>query len=107
MNIIIRSFVIVFFAGFTWLLLGWQSNTVHSKTYSVSYTQDQWINKLKLLSDAKEVMRKSSYPGTVISSVTDSLEVLIKEINEQVGGEVQREAAKAKTDTSHKAINHK
>lgn len=107
MNIVIRIFVIFLFTGFTWLLLGGQSKIAYTKTYTVSLTQEQWGAKLKVLSDAKEVMRKSSYPGTIISSVTDSLDVLVKEINEQVGGELQREAAKAKADTTHKPVTNK
>lgn len=100
MNIVGRILVIVAIAGYTWLLLAWQGKIEHAKNYSVSLTQEQWGSRLKVISDAKEVMRKSSYPGTIISSVTDSLDVLAKEINEQVGGELQRDAAKAKADTS-------
>lgn len=88
-------------------LLAWQSRQPTPKTYTVSLTQKQWDAKLKVLSDAKEVMRKSSYPGTIISTVTDSLDELVKEINEQVGGELQREAAKAQADTTHKPVTNK
>lgn len=88
------------------VLMAWQSRQQAPKTYTVSLTQEQWGAKLKVLSDAKEVMRKSSYPGTIISSVTDSLDVMVKEINEQVGLEIQREAIKAKIDTTHKPVNH-
>ncbi len=77
------------------------------KVYSVSLTQEQWGARLKFISDAKEVMRKSSYPGSIISTISDSLDVLAKEINEQVGSELQREAAKAKADTTHKPAANK
>lgn len=78
-----------------------------ARTYAVSNTFEKWNSSLKVISDAKEIMRKSSYPGTIIASVTDSLDVLAKEISEQVGAELQREAAKPKADSSHKPVTNK
>jgi hypothetical protein len=67
-----------------------------TKTYTVTLTQSEWANRLKFIADAKEIMRKSSYPGTVISQVTDSLESFSLEINQQVGNQIQKE----RTDTT-------
>ncbi len=87
-------------------ILSWQKKEMR-KTYPVSLTQEQWGARLKFISDAKEVMRKSSYPGNIISTISDSLDALAKEINEQVGSELQREAVKAKADTTHKPAANK
>lgn len=94
------------------ILIAWQKGeaTIYPpfpKVYTVSLTQEQWGARLKFIADAKEVMRKSSYPGTIISSVNDSLDVIMKEINEQVGMQLQQEAAKGKVDTTRKSVINK
>lgn len=72
------------------------------KTYPVSLTTDQWQSRLQTINAAKEIMRKSTLPGNVISQYSDSLDVMAKEISEQVGSQLQSEAAKAKTDSTSK-----
>lgn len=100
---VVLVIISLFFISF----MAFRPKEVPLKTYSVSLSQDQWVARLRFISDAKEVMRKSSYPGTAISQVSDSLDILSKEINEQVGSEIQREATKSQTDTTHKPVTNK
>lgn len=62
-----------------------------TKTYSVSLTTDQWQSRLQTINASKEIMRKSTLPGNVISQYSDSLSVMAQEISEQVGAQIQRE----------------
>ncbi len=63
-----------------------------TKTYTVSLSYEQWAARARFVNDAKEIMRKSSYPGNIISQVSDSLEIIVKDINEQVGTQLLRES---------------
>lgn len=62
-----------------------------TKTYSVTLTTDQWQSRLQTINASKEIMRKSTLPGNVISQYSDSLDVISRDIQEQVGAQIQRE----------------
>ena len=84
------------------LLLAFTFIGAPEKKYSVSLTQEQWSARLQFINNAKEIMRKSSYPGSTIAQVSDSLDVIGKDISEQVGRELQ---AEAKKDTTKPVTN--
>ncbi len=66
------------------------------KKYHLSYTSEQWRAKIEALDNAKEVMRKSTYPGTVISQVQDSLTAIISDINTQISAQIAADTVKSK-----------
>lgn len=91
------TFAIVCLATSEFTLL----HRVQAKTNTVSLTQTEWGNRLQTLQNTKEIMRKSTLPGNIISAWSDSVDVMIKDVNEQVGAQLQAEQkAAAKKDSA-------
>lgn len=64
---------------------------VQEKKYKLELTQQQWAMRLNYIEAAKQIMDKSVLPANAVSQWKDSLDVFAREINEQVGAQLQLE----------------
>lgn len=70
------------------ITFGFKQVDIPDHKYSMTLTQTEWNSVFQVLNSSKEVMRKSSYPGTLIAELTDSLTSIQNRIQSQIGQQI-------------------
>lgn len=66
------------------------------KKYKLEYTEQEWSSKLQSLQAALEIMRKSTLPSNTVAQWSDSVMVLMQDIQKQVGGQLAADTTSKK-----------
>jgi hypothetical protein len=64
-----------------------------SKTYSVTLTVDEWNTAMQTINNAREIMKKSTFPANVVSDWSDSLLSVQLKLSSQIQDQMRKDGS--------------